>query len=150
MVKPPVVYVAGLLRRLRRRVDTTAWVWQLEQAGQRLFYPPSVAGWDDARWLDTGTFRGRWTLAQAALRPYLLDEKYWTGKVPDDPARLVRGALDFWGRPPLEPGTHAALVQFAGRALAGTHGSWKAKTYPVLVANALRQLIPVTPELQAA
>ena len=30
-----------------------------ENAGQRLFYPPNVAGWDDERWLDTATFRGR-------------------------------------------------------------------------------------------
>ena len=37
MVKPPVVYTAGLLRALGRRVDTTAWVWLGEGAGQRLF-----------------------------------------------------------------------------------------------------------------
>ena len=53
MVKPPVVYTAGLLRGLGRGIDTSAWVWLSEGAGQRLFYPPNVAGWDDTRWLDT-------------------------------------------------------------------------------------------------
>ncbi len=37
MVKPPAVYVAGLLRGLDRGVDTTDWVWLSEGAGQRLF-----------------------------------------------------------------------------------------------------------------
>ena len=60
MVKPPVVYIAGLLRGLNRGVDTSAWVWLSEGAGQRLFNPPNVAGWDDSRWLDTNAFRGRW------------------------------------------------------------------------------------------
>ena len=44
MVKPPVVYIAGLLRGLNRGIDTSAWVWLSEGAGQRLFNPPNVAG----------------------------------------------------------------------------------------------------------
>ena len=39
------------------------WAWISELAGQRLFRPPNVSGWDDARWLDTSTFRGRWIAA---------------------------------------------------------------------------------------
>ena len=34
-----------------------------QQAGQQLFYPPDVGGWDDTRWLDTATFRARWFIA---------------------------------------------------------------------------------------
>jgi Protein of unknown function (DUF1800) len=60
MVKSPTVFNAGLLRRLGRGVDTTAWAWLGSMAGQQLFYPPNVAGWDDSRWLDTATWRGRW------------------------------------------------------------------------------------------
>ena len=37
MVKPPVVYTAGLLRGLGRGIDTTAWVWLASGTGQRLF-----------------------------------------------------------------------------------------------------------------
>ena len=38
-----------------------------EAAGQRLFLPPDVAGWDDERWLDTGTVRGRWMIVELRL-----------------------------------------------------------------------------------
>ena len=29
-------------------------------AGQRPFRPPNVSGWDEERWLDTSSYRGRW------------------------------------------------------------------------------------------
>ena len=49
-------------------------LWLLQLAGQQLFYPPNVAGWDDARWLDTATFRARWEIAGYAMRPKVLKE----------------------------------------------------------------------------
>ena len=56
MVKPPIVYIAGLLRALRpRRSTPSRWTWISGMTGQRLFYPPNVAGWDDNRWLDTAS-----------------------------------------------------------------------------------------------
>ena len=66
-------------------------------AGQQLFYPPNVAGWDDSRWLDTATWRGRWWIAQYVLRPYALDP----GKAaqPYDATKLLDGALAFWHHP---------------------------------------------------
>ena len=69
MVKPPAVYTAGLLRALGRGVDTQAWAWLSSMSGQRLFMPPNVSGWDDERWLDTATFRGRWEVANYASSP---------------------------------------------------------------------------------
>ena len=73
IVKPAVVYTAGLLRRIGRPIDTTSWSWIGSMSGQMLFYPPNVAGWDDTRWLDTATWRGRWWTAQNVLSPYALD-----------------------------------------------------------------------------
>ena len=55
MVKSPVVYTAGLLRQRGDRIETEDWIWLDAMAGQQLFYPPNVAGWDDdalARHLD--------------------------------------------------------------------------------------------------
>ena len=63
MVKPPVVQAAGMLRAVGRGIDTDAWAWLCDQAGQMLFEPPNVSGWDDTRWLDTATFRARWQMA---------------------------------------------------------------------------------------
>ena len=47
MVKPPVVQAAGMLRAVGRGIDTPAWAWLCDSAGQYLFMPPNVSGWDD-------------------------------------------------------------------------------------------------------
>jgi uncharacterized protein (DUF1800 family) len=149
LVKPPAVYTAGLLRRIGRPIDTTSWSWIGAMAGQQLFYPPSVAGWDDTRWLDTATWRGRWWTAQNVLRPYALDP----GKAsqPYDAVKLLDGALEFWHHPTLTDTTRAALLGFAQASLAdASSASWKRKQYAVMVQNGLRQLIAVSPELQTA
>jgi uncharacterized protein (DUF1800 family) len=149
LVKPPAVYTAGLLRRLGAPVKTTAYAWLGGMAGQQLFYPPNVAGWDDSRWLDTATWRGRWWTAQYVLNPLALDP----GKAsqPYDANALVEGALDFWAQPPLTDTTRSALLRFAEAALADAgKTNWKKQQYPVMTMNALRHLIAVSPELQAA
>ncbi len=151
MVKPPVVYIAGLLRALGRGIDTTAWVWLSEGAGQRLFYPPNVAGWDDSRWLDTNTFRGRWNIANEALSKVTLGDpkKKRAPKVPHDPKAIVDGALALLGNPSIRTATQRELITFARGSLAGA-GGWKADAYPPLVANAVRQLLAVSPDLQTS
>jgi uncharacterized protein (DUF1800 family) len=149
LVKSPAVYTAGLLRRLGRGIDTTSWAWLGSMAGQQLFYPPNVSGWDDSRWLDTATWRGRWWIAQYALQPYALDP----GKAaqPYDATALLNGALAFWNHPDLTKSTHAALLAFAQKALSDARTeSWKRKQYSVMTQNALRQLIAVSPDLQTA
>jgi len=149
LVKSPAVYTAGLLRRLGRGVDTTAWSWIGQMSGQQLFYPPNVAGWDDSRWLDTATWRGRWWAAQYVLRPYALDP----GKAvqPFDAEQLLAGALAFWRHPDLTDSTRNALLAFTKGALADAAGaSWKRKSYAVMAQNGLRQLIAVSPDMQTA
>jgi len=149
MIKSPVLYTAGLLRRIGRPIDSTAWTWLDSMSGQQLFYPPNVGGWDDTRWLDTATWRGRWWIAQAALDPYALDPE--KAAKPDDATKLIASALGFWHQPPLGTPTREALQTFAHRALHDAAGTdWKKQQYPPMVANALRHLIAVSPELQAA
>ncbi len=152
MVKPPVVYTAGLLRALGRRVDTTAWVWLGEGAGQRLFYPPNVAGWDDERWLDTATFRGRWGIANEALEKFVVEQKRGRKppKVPRTAEGLVGNAIFLLGSPRIRPETRAALVRFAREALSTADEGWKRDAYPPLVLNAVRQLLAVSPDFQTA
>jgi len=146
MVKPPAVYLAGLLRGLGRGVDTEAWTWLLSLAGQQLFYPPNVAGWDDTRWLDTATFRARWEIAAYAIRPRTLkdDAKH----VSHDPQELLRRAHAVLGHPTLTGHTEATLARFAKRAIADANADWKRRSYPPLVENALRQLLATAPDLQ--
>jgi hypothetical protein len=149
MVKPPVVHVAGLLRRIGAGVTSTDWSWIGSLSGQQLFYPPNVAGWDDTRWLDTATYRGRWIAVQRILQDRKLDPG--KGTVATDAQTVLKKALAFWHDPPLTASTHAALLQFARTALADAGKQhWKQVQYPVLLENALRQLIAVSPDLQTS
>jgi uncharacterized protein (DUF1800 family) len=149
MMKPPVVHVAGLLRRINAGVATDAWAWIGGLSGQQLFYPPNVAGWDDTRWLDTATFRGRWIGVTQILNDRRLDPS--KGKDVLDGAAVLKRALGFWHNPALTPATHRQLLRFANRVIhdAGKQ-QWKQQQYPVLLENALRQLIAVSPDLQTA
>lgn len=146
MVKPPIVYTAGLLRGAGRGIDTEAWTWLCGNAGQQLFFPPNVSGWNDDRWLDTATYLARWEIAGRVTRPAALDP----GKVqaPFDADKLLESALQFWGNPPLSAGTRRVLGAYTHRALATANASWKRKSYPALIENALRHLIAVSPDLQ--
>jgi hypothetical protein len=151
MVKPPVVALAGMLRALRRPVDTGAWVWLSEGTGQQLFRPPNVAGWDDSRWLDTSTLRGRWEMAG-----YAVGDRELFGAPLDqyDPAetaeQAVRKACDFWGDPPLTAETVAALTAFAATAVAEPLAAWQRRTYRGLRQNALRVLVATCPDMQTS
>jgi uncharacterized protein (DUF1800 family) len=149
MVKPPVVYTAGLLRRLGRRIDTADWVWLDALAGQQLFYPPNVAGWDESRWLDTATFRGRWEVASRALSKTALDESRARPWGPHDPEGLLAWALRLNGRPSLAPETRAALLELCRRVLADAgEDAGKFWSYAVMAVNAARILLAVAPEQQ--
>ncbi len=148
MVKSPVVYTAGLLRGAGRGIDTEAWTWLCANAGQQLFYPPNVSGWNDDRWLDTATYLVRWDIAGRVTRPAALDPN--KVRAPFDADQLVARALAFWGDPPLSTGTRRVLRGYADRALATANQRWKKRSYPALVENSLRHLIAVSPDLQTS
>ena len=144
MVKPPVVQVAGMLRAVGRGVDTGDWAWLCEGAGQYLFMPPNVSGWDDTRWLDTATFRARWMMAQYICEPARLDSDKDTAS--SDPAELVRHAAAFWGSPALSGQVRAGLERYAANTLAAADEDWKRDVFPVLALNALRMLVATSPD----
>jgi uncharacterized protein (DUF1800 family) len=152
MVKPPAVYVAGMLRGLNRGIDTSAWVHLADNAGQRLFYPPNVAGWNDERWLDTATFRGRWAIANEALSKFTVEAKKGRKRprVPGKPEELVDQALQLFGNPSMRPETVKALTVFAQQALATAKADWQRESFPPLVLNAVRQLVAMSPDYQTA
>jgi hypothetical protein len=138
-----------MLRALGRGVDTDAWVWLGELTGQRLFQPPNVAGWDDARWLDTSTVRARWQLVSYALEPRALeDERVERYSATETPTRALEKALEFWGAPSLSKETRKALLGFAAGCVRGRLEEWEEHTYRGLRQNALRQLIGVSPDMQ--
>ena len=137
MIKPPVVYNAGLLRMRGRYIDDSIW-WSLGQsAGQQLFYPPDVGGWDYTRWLDTATFRARWLMAAIVQGPSTPLSS------PSDPAKLVQRTAQYWGFPTLTPETETLVAAFAKAQLGRSNAA-------PLVETAMRRLVATAPELQSA
>lgn len=94
-VKSPVDFALGIVRGLeghtqgaggQRRLGSTQLASALEGLGQRLFYPPSVAGWDMGRsWLNSQTFLLRQNLALALTST--TDDRFGRSA---DPALLAR------------------------------------------------------------
>ncbi|TVQ31722.1 MAG: DUF1800 domain-containing protein [Phycisphaeraceae bacterium] len=91
-IKSPAELVVGMVRSLEtpvRSVDTL--LDAMETMGQRLFFPPSVAGWDGERaWINTSTMYVRQNIAA-----YLLTGRRPAGRrrrvdqAPYDPAPLL-------------------------------------------------------------
>jgi uncharacterized protein (DUF1800 family) len=148
MVKPPAVYNAGLLRLRNRPIDTSSWAWLGTMAGQQLFYPPNVSGWNDNGWLDTSTIRGRWGLVY---------EMVWTEYVNTDtysktetPAEAVARALAHWNNPTLTAATRAELERFATVTVPSTLASWEQGYMRGNRQNGLRHLIATSPDFQTS
>ena len=137
MVVSPVVLNAALLRMAGRYVDTSVWWTQSAAAGQQLFYPPDVGGWDYTRWLDTSRWRARWFIAalvQGTTAPTATST---------DPVELVQSAIQFWGSPTISSTTQSLLVGFAKAQL-------RRNASPGDVETALRRLVASSPDLQTA
>lgn len=151
MAKSPVVYTAGLLRALGRGIDTTDWAWLCLQAGQLLFRPPNVAGWDDTRWLDTSTWRARWNLSVWATKETAIDP--WRG-TPYDAAETaptsVERASSYLGRPSMTPEQSSAVLDFATRAVPPGLAAWQQSPYRAMRQNALRLLISTAADYQVS
>ena len=139
------------LARRGRGIDTEDWAWISTLTGQRLFHPPNVAGWNNARWLDTSSYRGRWIAANKATQLDTIEpDSDEARRVPGNPDELVRMAIAYWGKPAITPATRDALTRFARAAMADADDDWKRDRYPAHVQNALRQLIAISPDMQAA
>lgn len=149
MVKPPVVQLAGMLRARKEGIFTDDWVWIADDAGQRLFMPPNVSGWDDDRWLDTARSQGRWSIASRMVRDRQADSE---GSYPEneDARKAVRKAIRFWGNPELSNKTEKELLRFAQKVEKAATDEWQQSSYRGLRQNALRMLIATSPDFQTS
>ena len=150
MVKPPVVYLASLLRALGRGIDTEAWIWLSRHgrpaallAAQRrgLGRQPLARHLADARPLaDRSPTRSRTEYFDP-----------WNG--PDyDPTEAPEPALDkalaTWDYPPLRVEQHDELLRFSSNAWPGiARADWQQSPYRAMRQNALQQLIAISPDM---
>jgi uncharacterized protein (DUF1800 family) len=144
LVKPPIVYTAGLLRATGQTIKHDAWVWLSALSGQTLFYPPNVAGWNDRAWLDTSRLYGRWYVASYGLQPMLATNASYNGSTETGPQALAK-AIEVAGSPSLTAETYAALLAFAQQASPAGLG---VNDFRMLRQNALRQLVASSPDAQ--
>jgi uncharacterized protein (DUF1800 family) len=144
LVKPPVVFTAGLLRATGQTITSDAWAWLGGMSGQQLFYPPNVSGWNDQAWLDTSRLYGRWYAAGQVLRPTIATNASYAGSTETGAQALAR-AFDHVGRPALTSETYTALLNFAEQPPPAGVGI---NDFRALRQNALRQLIATCPAAQ--
>ena len=146
MIKPPVVYVAGMLRQTGTYITTDDWVWMLDQMGQRPFYPPNVSGWEqNEAWLSTSSLRMRFQAAASLLRDAIKD-----GEVPQKrtPAQALERSLVFAGEPWTSKATSSALASYSRRSVAGRDEKWEVKHYWPERERVLRQVLLAGPDAQ--
>jgi uncharacterized protein (DUF1800 family) len=155
LLTPPVVYNAGLLRAIGRPIDTTAWAWLCAGAGQQLFYPPNVSGWDFTRWLDTSTAKARWEIASYVTAKTYPNPWPATGEkeysAAEEPAAAMESAMAYWAQPVLSGETQAAIAGYAQSCLHGMSlAKWQRSPYRAMRQNALRMLIATSPDMQVS
>ena len=104
-----------------------AWAWMCRARASSCSMPPNVSGWDDTRWLDTATFRGRWE-AQRICDPARLDR----ARRPAPPTRRnsCASALAFWGDPANSVDRARPLERYAADTLATADQQLDADEYP--------------------
>jgi uncharacterized protein (DUF1800 family) len=159
LVTPPVVFNAGLLRAIGRPIDTTAWAGLSAQAGQQLFYPPNVSGWDFSSWLNTATVKARWAIATDVTSKTYLNPSPPQGVPPysatEDAATALKNALAYWANPAISPPSEQCIAAFAESCLKSPPLSQPPTSshqspYRAMRQNALRMLIATSPDMQVS
>ena len=150
LVTPPVVWTAGLLRASRQTITTTSWAWIAQITGQVLFQPPNVSGWNYAQWLDTSRWAGRLEAIDVALDKRALTGKTYPYGLHENASQAYQHAIDFWGGRPLSATARDHLLALGRRIARGQNQPWEQVTFRQLRQNALRALIPMTPDWMTA
>jgi uncharacterized protein (DUF1800 family) len=150
LVTPPVVWTAGMLRASSQTITTTDWAWIAGLTGQVLFQPPNVSGWDYAQWLDTARWAGRLMAVNTALGKQTLQGKTYPYGLHEDSSDAYANAIAFWGGQPLSDTAHANLLGLGRRIAHGQTQKWEQVEFRQLRQNALRALIPMTPDWMTA
>lgn len=148
MVKPPFVYLAGMMRLTGSRVRSDDWVWMLNQMGQVPFYPPNVSGWEGGpAWLSTASVRSRFQAAS-----YLLYKDIKDGSVPlTETVDAALASADTATERPWRSGrTGQALRRYAQRSVAGRTEDWEIKHFYPERQRVLRHLLLAGPDAQVS
>lgn len=91
LVKSPVEFVVGSYQTLGLDSMDLGALDALQQMGQRLFFPPSVAGWPGgANWLTSGTMIARQNFLSRLLNSQTSNSSAWLGNLSLHPATAAQ------------------------------------------------------------
>lgn len=146
-VKPPLVFVAGMLRKTGQFVTVRDWVGLLDDMGQKPFHPPNVNGWDqDEAWMSTASARARFQAASRVVRD--MNIKDGSISKAQTPKVALERALATTGTPWVGPQTRASLQRFARTSVAGRTREWEVKHYFPERQRVLRHMLLSGPDAQ--
>ena len=127
LIKPPIVYAAGVLRQLGAPLKGNHLRVALIAMQQQPYRPPNVAGWEGGlSWLNTNTVMGRFDMIVKAQ--YLKYSNYYRNTetpvppasvnyppdVPGDAQAVFDRAYAAVNRPWISDATRSALIAWAG------------------------------------
>ncbi len=150
LVTPPVVWTAGLLRASKQTITTASWGWIGNLTGQVLFQPPNVSGWDYAQWLDTARWAGRLWGVDTALNNHTLQGKTYPYGIDETNGEAYQNAINFWGGRPLSDTARNHLLELGGLISHDQNQTWEQVEFRNLRQNALRAMVPMTPDWMTA
>ncbi len=148
LVKSPIEFVVGTYKALGLlEVDESA-LAALQQMGQRLFYPPSVAGWPGGQnWLTSGTMIARQNFLTRLLGSQTLAASSWLRGLPVASASASRVLAETILQGDVAPASLAELKNYLGGAGTAALASLSAENYDQRVSGAV-YLAMATPAYQ--
>jgi hypothetical protein len=118
--------------------------------GQVLFQPPNVSGWNYAQWLDTARWAGRLWGVDTALNNHTLEGKTYPYGLHETNGEAYQNAIDFWGGRPLSGVARNHMLELGGRISRGQNQTWEQVEFRNQRQNALRMMVPMTPDWMSA
>ncbi|HWI74920.1 MAG TPA: DUF1800 domain-containing protein [Baekduia sp.] len=149
MVKAPVVAIAGMLRASRLGVKVDDWVWVTSGMGQRLFGPPSVAGWEwGPAWMSSNGMRMRFVAANVALSQPGLKVEDGDTPLGLKPQQQLDRAMAALGHPWASPRTRKGLLALAKGYDKMAGQKWQRQVAADMTQRAMRHLLLSAPDAQ--
>ncbi len=148
LVKSPVEFVVGTHKALGlNQVDDTV-LPALQQMGQRLFFPPNVAGWPGGQnWLTSGTMLARQNFLVRLLGSQTLADSSWLHGLPLQSSSASRVLAETILQGDVAPASLFELESYLSGAESAALPSLSAENYGQRVAGAA-YLAMATPAYQ--
>jgi uncharacterized protein (DUF1800 family) len=148
LVKSPVEFVVGTYKTLGVSAMDESVLPALQQMGQRLFFPPSVAGWPGGRnWLTSGTMIARQNFLTRLLGTQTFGNSSWLRALPVRSASASRMLAQTILQGDVAPASIAELESYLGGSGSAALASLSAENYEQRVSGAV-YLAMATPAYQ--